>query len=687
MSLLRAAVLLAAVAVVAGPLAAAPHAGGVASAIAVSTASDHACALLSDRTVRCWGQNDQGQLGDGTTTPRLTAVAVRGLSNVIDVSAVWPYTCAVVDGGSGSGPVKCWGASNKWTGNGPSNRSLVPITVGGITDAVAVTAGSGSTCALLADHTVECWGDNSLGELGNGTRASSSTPVVVPGLSGVQAINAGDGSVCAVMQNSTVRCWGSAGEYEPDVPNDVLTPTPVPGLTGAVSVSADPYTSCAVLQGGTVECWAMSANTGTPAFTPVAVPGLSAVKAYAYTRDGQQTEHSCALLVSGSVECRSPNPYEGQTGNGTTKPNGDKLVTVSGLRDVTMISAAGFYTCAVRSTGSVECWGGNEEGVLGSGTTMNSSTPVTVSWSAPAPGFGLRGAIDLALHGGTVHGYRASLGGQVGTPGTSSDLLTLALTKTIGGITQSHAWTVKLAAGEITIDRSKASIVVNDPLGTGTNGGQLHFTFTGRPRSKNVPCGYNHVAVGTLHGTIRISVGDHFFKTITLTRMTGNASTYSKVCLAPCPRDYFAQGSGRYSPSKPLIGLEAATRAGPRDPPRVDVSVFDPTAGTPFEQITHELEAVGNFYSSSPNLTSATVSTPGGVLSGRLRLRDSGPRRTTGEVGCRGGHARVTSRSAMVTSGRITAMFDSIGKVSVGTNLNTPLPHGLPALTSLSHVS
>ncbi len=228
---------LAVAALLAGPLVGASHAAGVPSATAVSTASDHACALLSDRTVRCWGQNDQGQLGDGTTTPRLTAVAVRGLSNVIDVSAAWPYTCAVVDGGSGSGPVKCWGASNKWTGNGPSNRSLVPITVGGITDALAVTAGGGSACALLADRTVECWGDNSRGELGNGTRASSSTPVVVPGLSGVQAIDAGDGSVCAVMQDAMVRCWGSAGDYEPDVPNDVLTPTQVPGLTGAVLVS------------------------------------------------------------------------------------------------------------------------------------------------------------------------------------------------------------------------------------------------------------------------------------------------------------------------------------------------------------------------------------------------------------------------------------------------------------------
>ncbi len=351
-----------------------------------------------------------------------------------------------------------------------------------------------------------------------------------------------------------------------------------------------------------------------------------------------------------------------------------------------MISAAGFYTCAVRSAGSVECWGGNEEGVLGNGTTMNSSTPVTVSLSATGPGLGLKGVIDVALHGGAVHGYRASLGGQVGTPGTASDLLTLTLTKTRGRITQSHLWTVKLAAGEITIDRAKASIVVNDPLGAGTPGGELHFTFTGRPRSKNVPCGYNDVADGTLRGMIRIRVRDHFFKTITLTRMTGTASTYSKVCLAPCPRQYFAQGSGPSSPSKPLIGFEASTRGGPGYPPSVDVNVFDPTAGTPFAQIYHGIYAVGDFYSPNRNLTSGVVSTPGGALSGRLRLSASGRVGTTEEVSCKSGHARLTRRSAMVSSGRIAATFDSIGKVAVGSNLNVSVPH-LPRLTFLSRES
>jgi hypothetical protein len=356
----------------------------------VTTAEDHACALFSDGTVRCWGKNDQGQLGDGTTTPRLTAVAVRGLSGVIEVSAGLGYTCALVDAGGGSGPVKCWGAPSSWSGVGPSHGTMVPVTIGGFNNAIAVSAGSGIACALLSDRTVECWGDNSRGELGNGTRASSSTPVVVPGLSGVQAINAGDTAVCVVMQSTgAVSCWGSAGYVAPDVPLDTLTPTAVPGVTGAVSVSASPYNACALLQAGTVDCWAMSNHP----FTAAAVPGLSGLKGFAFSIDGQQTEHTCVLLAGGSVKCRSPDPYVGQDGNGSTSRNGDKLVAVRGLRDAMTISAADFYTCAVRSAGSVECWGLNEYGQLGDGTTTNSSTPVAVALGS----IGLTCAMTTAL--------------------------------------------------------------------------------------------------------------------------------------------------------------------------------------------------------------------------------------------------------------------------------------------------
>jgi hypothetical protein len=168
---------------------------------------------------------------------------------------------------------------------------------------------------------------------------------------------------------------------------DALTPVAVPGLSGAVTISADPYDSCALLSAGIVDCWGLDAGleSGVPqpaagdTSTPIAVRGLVRVKAFAHSFDGQQGIHSCAVLASGTVKCTSTNPYAGQLGNGTLSSKATKTpATVTGLRDAIAISASDFYTCALRSGGSVVCWGDNHYGQLGDGTTITRSRPVTV---------------------------------------------------------------------------------------------------------------------------------------------------------------------------------------------------------------------------------------------------------------------------------------------------------------------
>jgi hypothetical protein len=354
-------------------------------ATAVSAGSGHACALRADRTVRCWGDNSQGQLGDGTKTRRLSAIGVRGLGDVVAVSAGWAYTCAVVDDGGGSGPVKCWGAAGKSDSNGQITHSLLPVAVGGVTDAIAVSVGDHVACALTSERAVQCWGDNSRGALGDGTRHDRPAPVVVPGLSNVQAIDAGVESVCVVMQDGgTVRCWGSAGDYQVSVPDDTLSPTVVPGVAGATSVIAEQYGDCALISDGTARCWGDRASE----ILPPSGDGLTGATAFDWSDDGQQGAHSCVLHADGTVECRASSPFVGQLGNGTTKSNGNRLVTVSGLHDAIAISANSLYTCAVRSIGTVVCWGGGS--ALGNGTTAVRTKPVTVrgltgSGAIPAP--------------------------------------------------------------------------------------------------------------------------------------------------------------------------------------------------------------------------------------------------------------------------------------------------------------
>ena len=362
---------------------AAPAAARV-KAIAVSTGGP-SCALLSDATVKCWGGNGKGQL---------TAVAVHGLAGVTTVSASGGSACASL----ADGTARCWGDnSSGQLGDGTTTARSLPVAVQGLTGVVSVSTDGPTACAMLSDHTVKCWGDNRLGTLGNGTYVSSLTPVAVPGLNDITAISVGDVKACALHANGTVSCWGWSGRLGPveDMGN-VLTPSLVPNLTDATSVSTDAYNSCAVTTKAVVKCWRSFD-------APKLVHGFSKVKQFSWSPDGQQTEHSCAVIAGGTVKCQSPYAYLGQTGVGYNLTK--KVVTVPGLHGVTAVSASSFYTCAVLTGGGVKCWGENNGGQLGDGTRQTRFHPVSVRGiDKPATG-----KADLAVFAGRWFGHERSL--------------------------------------------------------------------------------------------------------------------------------------------------------------------------------------------------------------------------------------------------------------------------------------
>ena len=311
-----------------------------------------------------------------------------------------------------------WGSNSEGQlGNGGTAESPVPVAVPGLSNVVAISAGSEHNLALLSNGTVMAWGDDYYGQLGVGSSSGpevcvgnpcSRTPVPVPGLSNVIAVAAGYDFSLALLADGAVMAWGSDdyGQVGDGVGSEagclcVDHPIPVPGVSGAIAISAGQNSSEALLQDATVKAWGENSHgetgSGTDTSTggcfclgPVTVSGLSGVKsidAGAY--------HASAVLSDGTVKTWGLNLY-GQLGDGTKTgpekcgayPCSRSPVSVIGLTGAQMSSGGNRSTLALLSDGTARGWGSGEFGELGTGNIEESLLPVAVS--------GLTGASEIA---------------------------------------------------------------------------------------------------------------------------------------------------------------------------------------------------------------------------------------------------------------------------------------------------
>jgi len=361
--------------------------------------------------VTAWGYNGDGQLGIGMRSRSALPMAVKGLRSAATVAAGGYHSMALLKDGT----VVAWGF-NKYgqLGNATSgNETAVPRPVEMLSQVIAISAGTFSSLALLANGTVMAWGEDLYGDLGDGSTASSNVPVPVCAvgaappcsesrgnvLSGVTAVSAGSFHSLALLANGTVVAWGENNDGElgdgTATTTGVDVPVAVQDLKSVAAISAGGNHNLALLTDGTVKAWGLN-NDGqlgigrTIAYSAVAVPvrtlrNVRAVSAGAY--------HSAALLSDGTVRAWGLN-NDGELGDGAMGKDSDVARPVSDLSGVAAISAGGYHSLALLSDGTVMAWGSNEWGALGIPTTegKDSEIPVLV------PGLGSVSAISAGAY-------------------------------------------------------------------------------------------------------------------------------------------------------------------------------------------------------------------------------------------------------------------------------------------------
>jgi hypothetical protein len=400
----------------------------------LTTKVSHTCARVPSGGWKCWGFNGGGQLGVGDTNDRGRSKAGLGAALpevdfgpglvALDVVAGGKHNCARLVGGQ----VKCWGDNeygqlglgDTFSRGGDRNQmgaALPTVDLGGRL-AVQLALGFEHSCARLDDGTVKCWGQNNRGQLGLGGLPDGgkspqqvslpTTPVDLGAGRAVQVV-AGYNHTCARLNSGAVRCWGAGGAQlglgdgtDRGATGDA--PMPLVDLDGerAVDLWASSYQTCTRLAGGAVKCWGINASRqlglgvdrtdrgGAPNQMGPALPALKFVGGFVVTDMAIGSAHACARGDAGGLLCWGSDSH-GQLGLGRGAPNGSEGVELSLASNVNLgveaanILVAGYeHTCVLLSSGKVACWGDNQLGQLGIGTEESSR-----GWPAAHMGAGL----------------------------------------------------------------------------------------------------------------------------------------------------------------------------------------------------------------------------------------------------------------------------------------------------------
>jgi len=365
----------------------------------IAAGTYNGCAILENQSMVCWGDNEYGQLGDGTTTGSAVPIYVNVATNEtpVEVTVGQVTACALME----SGNIYCWGSGyygkmgdgEPWNDdyvNTEMRQVLLPEGQGGQT----VSISGGHICTILDNGDVYCWGRGNQGQLGNGGTSNRNIPTKVnlPGQRSAIAISTGTYMTCAITTDGMGYCWGENDEGQlgngttnsrRTSPAEVLFPS---GYT-PVSISAGDDFACALMDNRKVMCWGEN-NDGRLGQGPLATDDETAP--VWVSMENSETAHfldigtksACMILDSGETKCWGTNE-EGQIGQGDTDTDYYSTPTeVNGSYDFVALSVNSDTICAIASNAEGYCWGDNEAGQTGRGSIdTDESAPGVISFT------------------------------------------------------------------------------------------------------------------------------------------------------------------------------------------------------------------------------------------------------------------------------------------------------------------
>ena len=336
----------------------------------------HTCLIGADGRASCWGGNDQGQLGTGTSERISTPVSIGADLRFTAIAPGLAHSCAIARGGG----LWCWGENDHGQlGDRSLTSRAAPVRTAAGHAFRSVAAGAAHTCGVDTDGVAWCWGSDAHGQLGDGGASDRSSPVPVIGGRRFMSLDVGWNFTCGLIESRRAMCWGdnSAGQLGDGTTSDRRQPSAVQGNIEFQAITAGSAHACGITPGGEAYCWGRNASgelgdgSTSPRSTPVRVRSDERFVSIA-----AGAVHTCAVSSDGEAWCWGRNTY-GQLGNGGTSDSGQP-VRVQGGHTFTSVRAFGSHTCGTTVSGEAFCWGYNSDGQLGDGTRTHRTRPVYV---------------------------------------------------------------------------------------------------------------------------------------------------------------------------------------------------------------------------------------------------------------------------------------------------------------------